>query len=190
MKGETLESMPIEFNKTDQVVILLTVLYGLLFIFPAPDTLRFVAALTASLSQFIRLARWKGWLIVQEPLLWILHLAYLWIPIGFLLLAFSHISLLSQSTGLHALGSGAVTTMILAVASRAALGHTNRPLQSGPLLTACFLLITLAVLCRIGAAAGFYFDLLLPIATLCWVVGLILFIYLYFPILVQRPAEP
>ena len=190
MKGETLRSAPIEFNKTDQAVIVLTVVYGLLFIFPAPEALRLVVALAASLGQFIRLARWKGWLVVQEPLLWILHLAYLWIPIGFLLLACSHMGLLSQSAGLHALGGGAVTTMILAVASRAALGHTNRPLQSGPLLTTSFLLITLAVLCRVVAAAGIHFDVLLPAATLCWVLGLILFLYLYFPILVQPPAKP
>ena len=32
------------------------------------------------------LARWRGWLVRSEPLLWVLHLGYAWIGIGLLLL--------------------------------------------------------------------------------------------------------
>src|SRR5699024_10594016 len=44
-------------------------------------------ALAASIGCFVRIALWRGWYTVEEPMLWILHLSLLWIPLGFLLLA-------------------------------------------------------------------------------------------------------
>jgi uncharacterized protein involved in response to NO len=189
MKGQTLQAEPVAFNRTDQVIIILTILYGLLFVFSAPALLLGIAGAIAFISQLIRLFRWKGWLVKQEPLLWILHLAYLWIPVGFLLLTLSHLDLIPQSAGLHALGGGAITTMILAVASRAALGHTGHPLVSSPTLTTSYLLVSLATLFRVVAATGVQTGLLMPAASFCWAVGLALFLYLYLPILTRPPAN-
>jgi uncharacterized protein involved in response to NO len=188
-RGETPASLPIAFNRTDQLVIAITLVYGVLFVVSAPARVLIAASLIACVGQFVRLVRWKSWLVASEPLLWILHLAYLWLPVGFGLLALSHLELVPQSAGLHALGSGAVTMMILAVASRAALGHTGRPLESSPTLTASYLLLTLAALLRVLAAVGLETGTFLLAASLCWTLGLLLFLYLYLPILTQPPAN-
>jgi uncharacterized protein involved in response to NO len=103
---------------------------------------------------FIRLARWQGVRGGGEPLVWVLHVAFLWLPVGVLLLSFAELDLLPQTSGVHALTSGAITTMILAVASRAALGHTGRPLESHPVLTAAYVLITISAICRVAATFG------------------------------------
>jgi len=50
----------------------------------------------------------------------------------------------------HALGTGAAGTMIMAVASRAALGHSGRPLVAPPALVAAYLSISLAALGRVA----------------------------------------
>ena len=62
--------------------------------------------------------------------------------------------MLPRSAGIHALTSGAITTMIIAIAGRAALGHTSRPLESHPVLTAAYVLITIAAICRVAATIG------------------------------------
>ena len=89
----------------------------------------------------------------SEPLVWILHIGFLWIPIGVLLLSAAAVGWLTQSAGVHALTVGAIATMIIAIAGRAALGHTGRPLQSHPLLTAAYLFVTLAAVFRVLAIA-------------------------------------
>ena len=50
---------------------------------------------------------------------------------------------------LHALTAGAYATMILAVMTRAALGHTGRPLAAAKPIVADYVLVTLAALTRV-----------------------------------------
>src|SRR5690625_2119277 len=51
----------------------------------APATVIGAIALLAGLSNGVRLFLWSGWRAAREPLLWILHLGYLWIVVGLLL---------------------------------------------------------------------------------------------------------
>ena len=95
------------------------------------------------------------------------------------------LGLAPSTAGIHALTSGAITTMILAVASRAALGHTSRPLQSHPLLTAAYLLITVAAVTRVAASAGPGARILLMISATAWTLGFACFAWRYVPILTQ-----
>ena len=89
-----------------------------------------VALGAASLLTLARLLRWRGLATLAEPLLSVLHLAYLWLPVGLALAALN--AFFPGSLGLaavHALTAGAMGTMTLAVMSRATLGHTGRPLS-------------------------------------------------------------
>ena len=119
----------------------------------------------------VRLARWQGVHAAREPLVWVLHVAYAWIPVGILLSSAAAVGLAPQTAGVHALTSGAITTMIIAVASRAALGHTSRALQSHPLLTMAYVSITLAAIARVAATAGPGARVLLMISATAWTLG-------------------
>jgi len=44
-------------------------------------------ALAAALIQTVRLAQWRGVRTLQMPIVWILHLAYLWLALGLALKA-------------------------------------------------------------------------------------------------------
>jgi uncharacterized protein involved in response to NO len=122
-----------------------------------PITAGFAAL--AALANALRLARWRGYLTVAEPLLLSLHLGYAWIVIGFAFIGLA--AVLPDGwhmAALHALTAGAMGTMMLAVMSRATLGHTGRPLTAGAGLSLAYALITLAAVTRVIAAPLFEFH--------------------------------
>jgi uncharacterized protein involved in response to NO len=138
--------------------------------------------LIASVLHVIRLGRWRGWLAYAEPLLWILHVGYAWIPVGLALLGAS--MLLDHAgawdSGLHALGYGAIGTMILGVAARVALGHTGRPLQAFPSMTVAFVMMILGTAFRLFAQPG---GLAMAAAVGLWSAAYVVFVVRYLPIL-------
>jgi hypothetical protein len=91
-------------------------------------------AAAASLAQGARLAQWRTLSTRAQPIVWVLHIAYAWLPVG---LALKAVTLLEGRAiaefWLHALTIGAVTSMILGMMTRAALGYTGRPLVVDPL---------------------------------------------------------
>lgn len=143
-----------------------------------------LAAVT-SVVLVARLARWQGHLAWRDPLVLVLHVAFAWIPVGVALLGAAAVGLVPRTAGAHALTVGAMTTMILAIASRAALGHTGRPLESHPLATSAFVLVTVSALSRVVASGGWGARPLLALSATTWALGFACFIWRYAPILVR-----
>ena len=115
----------------------------------------------------------------------ILHLGYVWVPIGLLLLGLSVAGVdIPQSAGVHALTAGAMTTMILAVMSRASLGHTARELKAAPITVAAYACVTIGALLRVAASLGVgSYGVMLNIAGAFWGAALLSFLVVYVPIL-------
>jgi uncharacterized protein involved in response to NO len=157
----------------------------------APGTpLAGAAALAAALLHAVRLGRWHGPKTIGEPILWVLHLGYAWIVIG---LALKAAWLLAgaefAALWLHALTIGGFATMILAVTTRASLGHTGRALVAPRPIVLSYLLITLAAAIRVfGPTIGIDYLAGMAAAGLLWVGAFLLFVIVYAPILVRpRP---
>lgn len=158
-----------------------------------PDTrLAGVCALLAAGVQALRLGQWGGLRTLRLPIVWILHVAYGWIPIGFALKA------LSLLTGaplaafwLHALTIGAAATMIMAVITRASLGHTGRPLVASPITVLAYALLTAAAAVRsLGPALSVVpYAAVIMLAALLWTAAFVLFLWVYAPILLTRRAD-
>ncbi len=146
-----------------------------------------VAALACILTA-ARLALWRGNRTLKAPILWVLHLGYLWLVAGLgLKAAASWSGAVPESAALHALALGTIGTMIFAVMSRAALGHTGRALKVHPAITLAYLLVSLAAGSRIAAA--FATDssiLLLGLSGFAWIAATLLFLAVYAPILILR----
>lgn len=147
-------------------------------------------ALVAGLAHGLRLARWQGWKGADQPILLILHVAYGWIPLGLFLKAAWLLtgSAIGQSW-IHALTAGAFATMILAVMSRAALGHTGREIIAAEATVAAYLLLTLGALIRVLAPILPDMMIAYRIAGTAWIGAFILFLIIYAPILVSRRAD-
>jgi uncharacterized protein involved in response to NO len=97
--------------------------------------------------------------------------------------------LLPETAALHALTVGAIATMLLAVMSRAGLGHTGRPLRAHPATVGAYVLISISALLRIGAVVvpAFYSELLTASGAI-WSLAFLLFLCVYTPILIlPRP---
>ncbi|MBT8470841.1 MAG: NnrS family protein [Deltaproteobacteria bacterium] len=187
-KRQTMK-LPPTFDRFDLLSSSLLVGFAVSQLAQAPARWTALLGLVTGVVLFIRLARWQGIRGGEEPLVWVLHVAFLWLPLGVFLLAFAELGLLPQTAGIHALTAGAITTMILAVASRAALGHTGRPLQSHPLLTAAYVLITIAAICRVAATFGPAARVLLGASATAWCLGFICFAWRYAPILTQPRVQ-
>ncbi|NKE43800.1 NnrS family protein [Roseomonas frigidaquae] len=147
-----------------------------------------VAAVAALLAA-LRLSRWHGWRSFHAPLLWVLHLAYALVPVALGVKAAHLLTGASWAAAwLHLQGAGAVSLMILAVMTRATLGHTGRALVAAPMVTAAYLLLFAAGLVRAFGPALLPADGALALAGLLWVLAFAGFLVVFVPMLASpRP---
>lgn len=151
-----------------------------------------VLAAVAAAAHAARLAGWRSFRLGREPILWVLHVAYAWVPLGLALKgAWLAGGLDFAAKWQHALTFGAFATMILAVMTRASLGHTGRPLVVAPSIAVAYLILTLGGLLRVFGAALFPSNYLwtLTIAGLCWTVAFLIFVIVYAPLLMSPRAD-
>jgi uncharacterized protein involved in response to NO len=144
-----------------------------------------ILALAAGLSNALRLALWSGWRAVREPMIWILHIAYLWIVIALFFRGFSvFFQFIPDTLWQHAVGVGAIATLILGVMTRVSLGHTGRPMKLPRFGLIIYLAIIFSSILRIFAAAQLMdYRLGVTLAALSWMLAFMLFVVLYWPIL-------
>ncbi|HEX5421801.1 MAG TPA: NnrS family protein, partial [Gammaproteobacteria bacterium] len=139
-----------------------------------------------------RLSRWRGPATRSEPLLWILHVGYLWVPVGAALLGASMLTdAVPVAASIHALTAGAIGTMVLAVMTRVSLGHTGHPLAADRTTTAIYLLVNAAAVVRIAAEliGGTNFLPLIELSGALWAGSYALFVIWYGPILLTPRAD-
>lgn len=189
LRRDPAAATPAAFDRVDVAASVLLVLFAATTLLPLPAWLPFGTGIVAAALQGWRLSRWQGLHTGSDALVWMLHLAYAWIPVGCLLLALSFAGWVPASAGLHALTIGAIVTMIMAVSSRAALGHTGRPLRSHPLLTIAIALLTLATSARIMASISGY-NGLVHTAALLWLCAFLAYAAANLPVLLSPSRAP
>jgi uncharacterized protein involved in response to NO len=180
------------FAWLDRGVIALMILVVLVDLWrPDGAAAGWLAALVA-IAQALRLSGWRSARVGGEPILWVLHVGYAWMPIGFALKALALLAGAGWAAHwLHALTMGVFGTMILAVTTRAALGHTGRALTVGGSIAAAYVLLTLAVAARVFAPAlwpSHYLGTLL-VSGLLWTAAFVLYLIVYTPILTLPRAD-
>jgi len=176
-------SLSAAFGALDRAALVATLIALLVWTFAADGPATATAAAVAAALTLTRLLRWQGHRVLGEPLLWVLHLGYLWIAIGFALIAASAIGWgVSGVAALHALTAGAMATMTLGVMSRAILGHGGHELRAGPGLTAVFALVTLAAASRVTAALSeALYHPLIDLSAAAWIAAFALFLLVCAP---------
>ncbi len=155
-----------------------------------PVTVAIVAC--AALLHLWRLAGWQGWRTAKQPIVWVLHVAYLWLPLGLGLKA----AWLGGGFGwaahwLHALGAGAAGMMILAVMTRASLGHTGRPLRVHGSIAVAYGLLAAAILVRVAGphVIPLGYGAVTMAAGVLWIAAFLVYLVVYAPILVKPRAD-
>ncbi|MFD2367443.1 NnrS family protein [Pseudoduganella sp. GCM10020061] len=174
----------------DKATLALTGAAGLAWAFGVTGIAGAAISAGAAVVQAIRLAGWKPMVTLRNPLLWIMHASYAWIPVGFALLALAQLGLAPNSAAVHVLGVGAIAGLIVGMITRTALGHTGRMLRAGRPETAMFVLIQLGVVLRLAATlAPAVREGALIAAGVCWSAAFLAYLYTYTPYLMRARID-
>jgi len=175
----------IEFLAIGSLVLLLCVAVLNFFNRP-PAIVTLVLLVVATLAHTIRLALWDPLKTRDQPLLWMLPVAYLWVPIALLLRTITAVLPdFDQTIGIHALTVGAVGGMMLAMMTRSALGHTGRELKAGRTELTAFGLVQVGGLIRVFPNILWpdYYPMFLVASTALWSLAFAVYVAGYWPIL-------
>lgn len=149
-------------------------------------------SLLAGCAQLIRLSQWQSHRTFRDPLIWVLHLGYLWLGAALLLKGIFFLTGAPfAEKWIHAFTVGTFTTMIIAVMTRASLGHTGRALIAPKPISTSYLLISVAGVLRIfgGLPVPNDYDWAIAIAGIAWIASFAIFIWVYAPILSGPRAD-
>lgn len=162
-----------------------------LFSAQLPDVVMAAIYAISAVALGVRCLRWRIWITLRVPLLWSLHIAYWFIPLGLALFALRELGFnISNSIALHAITAGAMGNMILAMIARVSLGHSGRPLQPKAIMSLAFLLVAVAALSRVlltwlvpeFSMSWFMFS------AAAWILAYLIYVVVYLPILITpRP---
>ena len=182
--------LPTQPGRFDMIAIAATALAmtGWL-IAPFNPAVGYLVVLAAAL-QAVRLTRWSGLRTWRDPLVLVLHVGYAWVPVGLCLLGLSIVgTAVPRSGAIHALTAGAMATMILAVMTRATLGHTGRELKAGAATTLIYVLMTIGALGRVAAPLlPMDYMFAIRLSGIAWGGAFLLFLLVYGPKLIgPRP---
>ncbi len=182
-------AMPVPYNRFDMGVIALSALALAAWTLAPESRAAALACAAAALLNAARLARWRGWAIRSEPLLWVLHLSYGFVPLGFLAVAASVAGVVQPVSALHVLTVGVIGAMMLAVMTRATRGHTGRALAASRLTTLSYLFLFAAALARpLADLAGS--PRLMEAAGILWMGAFGLFVAEHGAMLILRRRQP
>jgi uncharacterized protein involved in response to NO len=148
-----------------------------------------------ALGAFVHLTRWllwRPWRTLATPLVWILHLAYAWVPIylGLRILALE--GRVAPPWALHALTIGVIGGMTLGMMTRTARGHTGRPLRADRFEVAMYVLVQLAAVARVFGplvVPGDAYVATIVAAASLWAAAFGLYAIRYWPVLTRPRVD-
>jgi uncharacterized protein involved in response to NO len=170
--------LPQSFARFDAIALALAALALASWVGAPEHGVTAALLLVAGLAHAVRLARWAGDRTVRDRLVLVLHVAYGFVPLGFVLTACAILERVPAGAGLHAWTAGAFGLMTLAVMTRATLGHTGRRLEAGAATHVIYLLALFGALARV-AAPLVSTPHLLHLAGLGWVAAFVMFAVVY-----------
>lgn len=177
----------------DRVALASLVAFGVFVLCPAtPKMLLAAFALLGAVAHAVRMQGWGGGKTLGRPILWVLQLAYLFLPLGLALYAARYLGApVPFWVPLHVLAVGALGLMTLGMMTRVSLGHTGRVIAAGKLTTVSYGLLVAAVLAR-SLGGGFdgagWRDSMLAAAGL-WSLAFLLFLFAYTRVLLERRPD-
>ena len=143
--------------------------------------------------------RWNLISSLNNMLLVILHVAFLWLCIGAALYSIQSLylfftaELILARAPLHSLTIGFISAILIAMATRVSLGHSGRPLEANNYVMTIFTGIGLAAILRILADTSLLntiFNVQMNIlAALVWIICMLLWVLKFAPIYLSRRAD-
>ena len=156
----------------------------------SPEILGILAG-SAAILHALRLVGWHDIRVWKTPLLWVLHLGYAWIVVGYALTALAKYGTLLPFLATHAFTAGGIGMVTLGMMARVSLGHSGRPLIPPKLTVLAFALLNVSALLRVVAPVFFisnYGSWILLSGSL-WILAYLFFLWDYFPMLLAPRVD-
>ncbi len=134
---------------------------------------------------------WNPWSTRRTPLVWVLHVAYAWLPVHLALRAAAELGWVAPGLATHALTVGLIGGITLGMITRTALGHTGRLLQAGRVEVAAYLCVSGAALARVGLPL-IDASWMLPavaVSSALWSLAFVLYLWRYTPFLLRARID-
>jgi len=170
------------------VSLALVLIMGILdFWIPVTAVIWAVLLMTAAMAHGLRLALWHPLQTCRNPLLWMLPVAYAWIPVTLTLRALALFSLVPPAAATHALTIGVMSSLMVAMMTRSALGHTGHELKAGPVEMIVFTGLQMAAAVRVlaGLVLPGQYRGAMVIAAALWFLSFTVFLFRYVPLLTR-----
>ena len=142
---------------------------------------------------------WKLPFPNPNPLLWILHIALYWVPVGFLLGGIVNlISFMSDmyflSLDTHILLLGFIFTILIGFGTRVTLGHSGNIMQADKWTTLLFywtqVVVGIRILVSLASALGLNIMVLFDISVTAWLLMFIFWAVKFFAVLIEGKKLP
>jgi len=174
-------------QRLDKLVLLTSIAILVLWVARPFEARTGVALIGFGALHLVRQARWTPLHTLREPLLWVLHAAYMFIPLGAFALGLDKVMGNPGTAGAqHLWMAGAIGAMTVAVMTRASLGHTGQALVANRATLAIYLCLFGAVLARFGTSIHLG---LMHVSSALWLAAFAGFVIVYGPSLLRRKAE-
>ncbi|WP_160012554.1 NnrS family protein [Rhizobium sp. 18055] len=168
---------PVPYNRFDAVTIVIGAMSLAIWSLTPATLVSGALGLLAAGLNVARLVRWRGWVTWPEPIVFILHAAFAFVPLGFAAIALEALGL-PELAVIHIFAIGGVSLMMLAVMTRASRGHTGRKLKSSLTTNASYVLLAAVALVRpIAELLPNYGSVIVLLAAAGWTAAFALFVY-------------
>ncbi|MBM3392458.1 MAG: NnrS family protein [Betaproteobacteria bacterium] len=149
-----------------------------------------LAALACAGVHAVRTARWRGWLLADVPLVFVMHLGFAWLVFAFALKAIAELTgWIPESAWLHAFTLGSLGMMMLGLMTRVSLRHTGRPLVVPGTMKLAYGMMFAAALIRLAATVHGLGDGAVALAAVLWGLTFLL-CFATFGAMLVRPSLP
>ncbi|WP_170329764.1 NnrS family protein [Ruegeria arenilitoris] len=171
------------------LVLLASAVFALLL--NAPD-FTYGLLVLAALVLLATMTRWRSLSTWRNPLLFGLHIAFLWLPLGLLLVGslWFFPTAYPMKNGLHALTIGAISGMIMAFTGRAASHTPEGFLRAPPALTCAMVLLWSATVTRLAVPLVADAETWENTAALLWCASWTFYLIAMRPTLSGPPVRP
>ncbi|MBK5932612.1 uncharacterized protein involved in response to NO [Rhodovulum imhoffii] len=174
-------------QRFDKLVLLVSIVLLALWVGQPPGPFTTPGLVVLGMLHLARLIRWQGHHTFREPLVWILHVSYGFIPAGALSIGLARMAGISATAAVqHLWMAGAIGAMTLAVMTRATLGHTGQNLTANRATLMIYLCLFGSVLARLCATA---LPELSHISGILWVAAFGGFVLTYGSLLLRPKPE-
>jgi len=169
------------------------VIFAIIWVFFAHlQWLLFLIATINALMHGMRLHGWYNAQIWQKPLVWVLHVGYAFMVLGFAFVAAMAVLPWLHFMALHVFTVGCLAIVTMGMMARVSYGHTGRNLHQPPkVLWYCFVLLVLSTVTRVALPLMnliSYPNIILLSGGL-WIIAYGLFVIRYLPIWIQPRVD-